>query len=47
MQDLPDLYYLSAARVNLSFIAAPTPVVGIGATFIGIPPLALLKRSNL
>ena len=47
MRDLPDLHYLFAARVNLSFIAAPTPFDGIGATFIGIPPLALLKRSNL
>ena len=47
MRDPPKLYYFATALNNLSFIAAPTPVDGIGATFMGTPPLALLIRSKI
>ena len=47
MLDPPKFHYLAAALISLSFIAAPTPIDGIGATFIGIPPLASLNRSKI
>ena len=47
MQDPPKLYYLAAALNSLSFIAAPTPIDGIGATFMGTPPFASLIRSKI
>ena len=47
MQDPPKLHYFATALLSLSFIAAPTPFDGIGATFIGTPPLASLIRSKI
>ena len=47
MRDPPKLSYFATALNSRSFIAAPTPIDGIGATFMGTPPFALLIRSKI
>ena len=47
MQDPLKLNYSATALDSLSVIAIPTPIDGMGATFMGTPPLASLNRSKI